>query len=289
MRIFTLVSWWPWILLIIFRFNSQPFPVAICQYVDCSVITYYPINWIIVLLMLVASYFYIRERHTIAVTVFFILISVLSFSLERSNGLTYRSEMMSMVWIGQLVAYAVYQYKRSKGLLTTDHHPGPLVIHYSKQMLAAAFVVSAIYKLSVAGIFWVVDSPNVALQVVKTNMDVMYTFGADWVEGHGKGLASIILAYPNLFRFLFFCGISLELLSFVAVFNKRAALGVGLFFIPFFISTFTLMWIIIPSFLFYVMVYFVRVPYLVSLIFKKDESPVIGPANTSAPYKQPIG
>ena len=62
---------------------------------------------------------------------------------------------------------------------------GDLWVYYSQLAIAGAYVVAGVSKLLRSGVMWIVDSPLIAVQVVKTHSQNYYNYLQDEFAGRG--------------------------------------------------------------------------------------------------------
>ena len=159
MRLSMAISW------VCFAFPSLWFaseltvPVGVASFVPLDVFLLLPVK---IIVLLIASYFllqYVYGEKKRWATLVLSLISPLIFTMEESSGVFSRVSLLTMVWVVQFLAFVLFS-KQKEGL----HNR---VIHFSIQMIAVAYSLSAYSKWSSSGWHWVLDGQNLDLQILK--------------------------------------------------------------------------------------------------------------------------
>lgn len=149
-------------------------------------------------------------------------------ALENSQGaIGHHLQLTCMVALAQWGVYlagAGEGWRRVFWPARADHQTA---VHWAKIVIAASYVTSACVKLIASGGLWVVQLPDISLQLIKTHANVYYDTlrPADgWVANQ---LPQFISAHPNLTRLFFTPGLVLELLAFIALAGRGRALLLG--------------------------------------------------------------
>lgn len=149
-------------------------------------------------------------------------------TLENSQGaIGHHLQLASMVALAQWI---VYLTKVREGLREVfwprlAHHQ--LAVHWAKLVIVAGYVTSACVKLIASGGLWLVQLPDISLQLIKTHANVYYDTlrpAEGWVATR---LPYFISEHPNLTRLFFAPGLVLELIAFVALAGRGKALLLG--------------------------------------------------------------
>lgn len=149
-------------------------------------------------------------------------------TLENSQGaIGHHFQLTCMVAMGQCGLYLSRASKGPKVFFwpSTDAHRE--AVHWAKLIIAAAYVTSACVKLIASGGLWIVQLPDISLQLVKTHANVYYDTlrpAEGWVANQ---LPYFISAHPNLTRIFFTPGLLLELFAFIALGGRLKALIIG--------------------------------------------------------------
>ncbi|MES2622490.1 MAG: hypothetical protein V4615_16685 [Bacteroidota bacterium] len=148
------------------------------------------------------------------------VLSVVIFSLEISNaGNSGRTEIMSMLFIIQFIAYLRYslagkQFKKQ----TTAYN---VAMMYSIQIIAAAYIISGISKLSESGIAWVTEAQNISVRIIRSYASRAIDIEDSNLEQKGRNLAAFVLQNQALIKIGFAGVLFAEIFAFIAMFGKK--------------------------------------------------------------------
>ena len=106
-----------------------------------------------------------------------------------------------------------------------DRHQ--LAADWSRQGVAATYVVSALSKLIESKGDWISDTPYFGLQIVKSNSMGFYDWLAPRTAGLGAGMGQWFVDHPSLAVLIFGAALPLELFAFLGLHNRRSALLFG--------------------------------------------------------------
>jgi hypothetical protein len=219
--------WLPWVGIAVFSYTAQPVPTGIARWIDLSFLTWPGINVAVVLLAVVASGFYVRGKRMLIATGTMLTIGILTYTLHDSQGAFQRNEVANLVLLGQFVALLGAWWKKRKGNPIPQPKLRNQLVFNSQQMIVAPYFISAITKLNTSGLHWIGDSPNIALQVYKANMEMYFSLEWDFFRELGIAYSEFMAANPLLVQILFAGALSLELFCVLALLNRRIARVVG--------------------------------------------------------------
>jgi len=275
MKVFLSIVLTPYLIAVLFRFNTQPFPEGICRIFDCSSFALTPFNYFISAALIFLSVMNILEKKIIFILSAYCFLCIAILSLERSNGVYHREEVWSMILLIQLLVYVIASFKK-KSVEEKFSFIRDKGMQYSRQMIAAAYVISGITKLQTAGLNWIIDSPNFAIQVVKSYSSKYYDTGNVYFLQKGEIVSQLILNHPHLIQLLFAGALMLELFAFVAVLNRKSAFWYGLLLLAMQIGIFYFLSFSILSFLSCVLIFLINLPHwLDRLIARAMKEPTI--------------
>jgi len=188
-------------------------------------------------------------------------------ALENSQGaIGHHLQILCLVALAQWVAYAVTIRRGGPRLsgwgllpLTAAHRSATQA---AKLLLAAGYVTSGWTKLIASGGQWIVQLPNIALQLVKSQANVYYDTLAlqpAWVTA----LPRLIADHPNLTRLAFTPGLLLELGAFLALTGRRASFWIGLGLLAMHVLARELMDLGFIAHEWLIIIFFINVPWLV--------------------------
>ena len=246
-------------ILFINRYSGNPYPEGITRLLDFSFLTSSPFNYILFAVLCGAVVLYVLEKKMLITLAALSFISVVVFTIERAQGVQSRSELLSMIFIAQFVAYL---YKR-------DKEPHNTAIFFSVQMVAAAYTLSGITKLMTSGLDWVVNAQNSVLQITKIFGQLRIELGFAAGIGYSQWLTGVLLNHPHLAQFLFAVALAIELFAFVCLFSKTWARRYGLLLLALHIGMLFTVGIAIPVFVVMLLVY----PVNVFGLFVRNELP----------------
>lgn len=254
------LAWLPWIVITCFSYTGQPVETGIARYVYLAFLTWPGINVAVCLLAALAGWFYVRGKRPIAATGTMLLIGVLVFTLHDSQGAFQRNEVVNLVLLGQFVAHIGVWWKQRKGEQTPLANLRNHLVFNSQQMLLATYFISAITKLNTAGLNWIIDSPNISLQVYKANMSLFYSVEWEFLRSNGLFWSDAIAAHPLITQLVFGGSLALELFCVVALLNRPIARVVGWMLLGMHLGIFLLFGVMFFPFLAFVIVLLIGFP-----------------------------
>lgn len=205
---------------ILLTYQSAPIPAGIFTWFDFAFIENPIWRYLIILLNITFSGMYLFEKRMTVSTMCLFVISVFTFSLEESNGILNRYSLLSFLFFAQYLAYQI-------GVFYPKLDYTQLRFTFSIQAIAATYILSAISKLSVSGIFWASSSKYLPLQILKshqykyvTNADIDYV-------NTGNKLASFVQENHTLITALLTISLLLELFAWLSIGSKKRALLYG--------------------------------------------------------------
>lgn len=264
-KLFTLGLWVYPIIKVIYRYHSIPFPEGLCLLGDYTFISEPPFSHLLTIATLGVSVLYLMERKMVFTTFCIALISVAVFSIERSNGIYHRKELLSAVFIAQFIGYlTAYIYRKKKHEKEIDAKN--LAIRLSIQMVAAGYIIAGLTKVQTAGWEWISESPNAVVHVLKSfsqkSIDTQFGFLLEY----GRFMVTNFIAYPNLIRAVFVTALLIELCAFIAMFGRRNARIYGCILLTMHLGMLSMMGVFLVAFVGLILIYLINVPaILVSL------------------------
>jgi hypothetical protein len=206
---------------ILYKFNSIPYPVGIYRLVGHSYFPDHTIKICISVFVVILLALYIADIKMIVCTLLLFVISVLIFSIGESNGMWGRNGLLSIIFMAQFIAYIFHYYGIGRSLNRNR-------VQFSLQAIAAVYTLAAISKINTSGINWLIDSPNLALQVLKSFSYEYVTTGDVSYQVAGLSKANWIIQHPLLTKILLGGSLLLEAFSFLILINKKWAFFYGL-------------------------------------------------------------
>lgn len=238
--------WEMWRVLFVNHYSGNPYPEGVSRLVDVSFLAVAPVSYVVFALALAATLFYLLEKKMVVALGLISAVSVAVFTIERANGVQSRSELLSMIFIAQWVAYLV---KRKEA----DAHN--TAIFFSVQMVAAAYTMSGITKLMTSGLDWIINPTNAVLQITKIFGQLNIELGFKAGIAYSKFTTGLLLHYPYLAQFLFAAALGIEVFAFTCIFSKQWARTYGLLLLALHIGMLFTVGIAIPVFVLMLLVY----------------------------------
>lgn len=225
---------------ILYKFNSIPHPVGIYRLIGHSYFPDHTIKIGISIFVVILLALYIADIKMIVSTLSLFMISVLIFSIGESNGMWGRNGLLSLIFLAQFIAY-IFHYN-GIGLSLSRNR-----VQFSLQAIAAVYTLAAISKINTSGINWLTDSPNLALQVLKSFNYEYITTGDVSYKVAGVSQANWIIQHPLLTKILLGGSLISEAFSFLILINKKWAFVYGLLLLSMHIGIKVFMDIFFPT------------------------------------------
>ncbi len=182
------------------------------------------IAWAVCLLCYVCGIFPVLTL--IPVTVASIGLGVLGNS---QGAIGHATQIVTTVLIVQWLAYFWRLLQpRTRWPMPHGFDGHQLAADWSRQGVAATYVVSAISKLVESRGNWISDTPYFGLQIVKSNNMGFYDWLTPRTDGFGASLGQWFVDHPSLAVIIFGAALPLELFVFLGLNNRRIALFFGL-------------------------------------------------------------
>ncbi len=214
---------------------SQPYPTGIANLVDLTFFSnpeiYQVVYWVFCAALLV----YVSGFLLPIVLPVMASVHIGMITIYNSQGATHHSyQLVSLILLAQWVVYWVPWVRKVFGRqalsLPEGRHWRDYAVWYSLQVIAAAYVIAGVIKLMRSKGMWIVDSPNLAVQLLKTNAQNYYgRLETDAVFEQRAALAQFMIDNPNITRLFLGAGLLIEIFAFVLLINRRWALVAGIF------------------------------------------------------------
>lgn len=109
-----------------------------------------------------------------------------------------------------------------------------VLIRYSQLMIIASYMIPGVVKQFKSGGKWFLNSHYIGVQVVKTHRQNYYNnLEEEWAPEQLPPLADWMLEHKNWSRLLLGCGVGLQVIAFLSLYNRVTWLAFGLLFISF--------------------------------------------------------
>ena len=165
-------------------------------------------------------------------TSFLAALTIFIGTLTNSQGaIGHGYNAVGLVVLGTALGYLAFPAWRRFTNEAPEAKPDDLAIHFAMQMLAAVYVIAGITKLSKTQGMWILQTPYLAVDVIKANAQAHYNYFAPERLEFGDAAAQFIVDHSVLAQIMFGGGLVLELLAFMALWSRwwAVAIGVGMF------------------------------------------------------------
>ncbi len=153
-------------------------------------------------------------------------------TLSNSQGaIGHHTQLVVMVLLTQFLVHTFYSLPLlRKGV--SGRFPSMVAsiaaLDWSRNVIVAAYVVCAVVKLSRTGGLWVWNSPNLAVQLIKTNEMDFYNRLERSSSFWADQFPQFLVEHPWFARLLFGSGFALEFFAFAVLLGKKWAFFGGL-------------------------------------------------------------
>lgn len=227
---------------------------------------------------LVALVFYVWGVGWSIALPFLTLATVLVGTIINSNGaISHYSQIVSLVLCAQTAAHFTNVLRRRPK--AADKNDENRLIFWSQQAIVATYLVSGLTKLFRTSGMWIIQSPKVALQIIKTTDQDYYDRLEPASRDNGEAIAHWIAHHPLLVALVLGAGLLLELTTPLALLGRTWALAYGLSLIAFHESIQRVMKLGFPFNEYLLAIYLVNVPFWIYLggRFLRGARPLISP------------
>ena len=238
--------------------------------------------------MLALLLIYVAGRALLGTTVLLAVIHALVGGLHSSPaGTHHATQVVGLVLIGQAAWFAWEQFRprRADGE-EGGRDSGSGAIFWSQQMICAGYVVSAISKWInsgggwIPGASWVSQLPNIAVQFEKNRLQAYYDTLQEPVSNEiNQGAIRFLAEQPVLAMAFLSFGFFVELLAFLALFNRVSAFLVGMGLISLHLFIFAIMDLPFYYFEAVDLIFFLNLPFWLGWMAGKRKLEGTVPAN----------
>ncbi len=215
--------------------HQIPLPVGICTLVNLNWILYPIIKNIVIFFTLIFCIFYLLEYKMRWICFLLFIISLISFSIEESNGIYNRNTLLTVILFVQFISY----------LKDHNNQFNNSALQYSIQVIAGAYTLSAMSKLVESGLFWIVDGKRITLQILKSHFQEYSDFGNNSFLLHGDILVKFIENHTFLLYIVLSVSLLLELFALATLKNKKIKLIYGILLLVMHLGIYIIMDILI--------------------------------------------
>ncbi len=201
--------------------------------------------------------FYLAEKWMTATTFFMFLLSLVLFTMEESCGIQNRKGLITMVFLAQSIAYL-----RNNKYLSEDR------IQFPIQIITAGYVLAGISKIKDSGIHWILDGPQISLQIMKSYSFAYFDSGDVAQLRTGINYSDFILNHSVLVSGFLSLALAFELFAWLAIKNKRCAFTIGILLTAMHLGIYFSLDILIKGVFYPMLVFMVNPLYLVFVFIK---------------------
>jgi hypothetical protein len=154
-------------------------------------------------------------------------ISLGNGTLINSQGaMNHTTQIVTSALLAQWLALVWSCYCRDPCKLPRNYNSQQLASDWTRQIIAATYVVSATTKLLESNGNWLADTPYFGLQIAKATGQAYY----EWLSppDNAAWLSQFFIDHPHVAQGIVGLGLPLELFAFLALYNRRAALFFGI-------------------------------------------------------------
>ncbi len=204
------------------------------------------------------------------------------------EGAHHATQVVGLVLLGQFAWFAWERFRpRSATPADGGLDSASGAVFWSQQMICAGYVISATSKWInsggglIPGANWVSQLPNIAVQFEKNRLQAYYDKLQEPVSNEiNQAAIHLLSTHPGLVMTLLAFGFYIELLAFLALFNRVAALLIGLGLMALHASIFAIMNLPFYYFEAVDLIFLINLPFWVALLLGRRrlaESTVPGP------------
>jgi hypothetical protein len=259
-----ILFWFVTAAAVLFEVSNVLAPTGVCRFLDCNCLLSFPLKLVIIAIAFTATIFYILEKRMILSISILSIVSILIFTIEDSQGIYNRNDVLSGILIAQLIAYLIHNTKKSNDLLNKQR------ILFSQQIILAIYFLSGVSKLVSSGFSWFMNPQGFAIQVQKSNMDQYIVSQNEFYIQKGEYLSALILSNQALFSVLLFLVLMIEILVVVTLFSsKKVIIFYGIVLILLHVGIWIMMSIVIVPIIVVNLIFFINIIYLIYVFMNK--------------------
>ena len=186
--------------------ETQPHPNGLAEIINLTFLHQQDVFSLLKLVLLVALGFYVVGQGMRGALVVIATIHIAVFSLRNSQGAIGHSyQILSLILFGQMLAYwfpaVLPKIWATWGRSDLTEHQWAAYI--AQQIIAGCYVVAGMSKLINSDGRWIWDSPNIAVQLIKTHDQRFYNhLTSTEMSARGLQVAEWVVTHPNLSRLM---------------------------------------------------------------------------------------
>lgn len=211
----------------------------ICSYVNCTYIVKAPVNYLLTAAILLSAILYVFEKLMIFSLSMLTVLSFIIFSYTESVGISGEYGLFTVIFAVQLIAYVYHHFNPGSNLPYNR-------IQFSLQLLAAAYTLSALAKLSAGGMGWFSHyATNFAAQTFREYNSAYVSTGHAGYYAKGVAYSTFLLQHAWITKTLLALTVVIEGGALVLITGKRNAFIYGILLTAFHIGIFITMNIVL--------------------------------------------
>lgn len=209
--------WLICITYVLWFYKPIKYPLSFCKLIDCNITGLLAVKILLTIGAIISIVFYIQEKHMRLSLCVISVISIFVFTVSDSMGFYDRYDMISCVFIAQLLAYLFFSQKNL----------AQRRVQFPIQAIAACYTMAAVNKLLTSGIDWAFKSEGLALQAKKGYMFSYADYGTLHPLYNANVFSQFMLDYPLITEAFLIFSLLLEFCALVTIFDKRLAISCG--------------------------------------------------------------
>jgi len=263
MRISLSIIWLFFALPSLWSASEISVPVGIAKFIPLDIFLTKPMKWGMLIFSIFLLINYMKNQKILLSTIGLSLVSLVIFTLEESSGVFNRVSMLTMVWVAQSLAILLYRRKEVEIY--------PRMIHFTLQIIAVSYMMSAYSKWSSSGLHWVSDGKNIDLQIVKS-------FYFHWTDGgdkapilQGEKMMGVVHGNHILITIVLWFSLILESASIFLLFHKKWTRVFGVLLFAMHVGIYVIMGILILPVILPMLIFTINPLYVISEFILKTK------------------
>jgi hypothetical protein len=237
--------------------------------------------------LLVSLVFYVAGRLNYLALPRVAFLTIAPATLENSQGAAlHHLQVLGLVVLAQWVWFSWRAVVAKEGI-TAGRHTQLMGVFYTQQVIVAAYLTTAVWKLWKTNFGWIRESKYFPVQLAKSRDAEYYNklehgvveggglFGGidAWFAKVTPHLETFLFANPNVCRLVIGSGLLLELFAFLAlVFGRRSRFLYGGLLVMFHLIIGRVMSLNFEYNIFLLLIFFVNLPWLGVVVWRKVDS-----------------
>jgi hypothetical protein len=246
-------------------FSTMPFPNGLGRVIDFTFLAEPGLWPVLKGLSIPCLIAYTLGRFNLLALTYLLALIVSFGTLRNSQGaIGHSTQLLALVMLAQwsmsFIDVATNK-RKTLALRRTDTPSERRLIHAARVMIAAAYLTTAISKIDRSHGQWLLDTPNLSVQMVKTQANDYYNTLEPTKPAIAEKLPDLIAAHPHLARIFFAPALFIELFFFLGLLGRGWSAAMGLAAIALHRAIDLLMGLNFESHEVLLWIFFVNVPY----------------------------